>query len=716
VKTLPFDFSFSSDILSDSVGILFSSVGETYAYAYIDFSIDDLAESSFIDFSYQSVDTGSQSWLKVFLLSPYSNLSPYILPSEINRVGQEFYIAEDGNTHTEHIELNAGYSSSTYRLVFAWLNDGGATLSMPLAVSNISVQSRYCAVPESITPMEIGSTYASLSWTQLFEQEYYTLEYKKADDIQWNVLYNVENNYTLSSLEPNNYYNVRVKALCDNEESLYSQVLTFRTIIDLNSPELISYEEAVDYIDLQWQETENAEQYTVSWKQVAENQQWTEQTTEENFIRIENLSASTEYIFRIKSQNSDFESLWSEDYVIKTLCEPNVIYPYTAENEVIDLADSLLNLDCWRIKGQYIYTQAFNLNSLSFAELSFSYMSETEVPMEISTNGGESFVPFDNLSLTQNPVSKRYSLSSYTADESVIFRFLINGELFNQMTGFSLNSFTVKESCPLPQSIITDTIGEDFFSIHWESASGVDLSRISLKDFNGNVLLVDTLSETEYMFSSLNQGEEYTVVLYSSCSGEFSADSLVYQVIIPVNEESCQTPVDFTAEWVHSELDEVLLATWQSEENVNLWQVVYKDYYAVDWDTALVRINPVFTLRNLELNRTFLLKVRTICNVRDTSDFSELLTVSIGNSSLQTVGQTEGDVVLYPNPTENEVMIEGNIYGLERYSLLSSNALILETKDFKQEKISLNQYPQGLYFIVLEYKDGKRIVKKIIKE
>lgn len=715
IKALPFQTNLIDDAITDSLGFIYCSDTNTFAYYYMDIDIGDTSVSNYIDLSYRSVleDTSKVS---IFILSPFSSISVDALPGSIYQVGDSF---GEGDTNWQrlHLELGATISGSIQRLVFAWKNNNGENPTMPLLIDSIVVASRYCAVPDSLKANDITSSSAMISWNFAYLQENFNLEYKRSDSETWISVPNIENNYLLYGLEDNTYYDVKVKALCPYEESLFSEILTFKTIIDLNIPENITYTLTDSSALISWETIENATNYLVNWSSENNNEAWNELSVEENQILLNNLSENTTYFFKVKSQHEEISSPWSDIIIFKTPCKKNTVFPFVADEiAVLNYGNEHLVPQCWKVENQNIISQKFDLTTLSFGELSFNYSSPIFFYLDISIDGGENFSNFATV-LPSNTIStKVYSLSQFIYYDDVVFRFNIDTSYFYNVGEIHINDFRIAEGCPLPQNVTINNLGEESFTLVWEDTSLVNSWSLTLKNENNIVLSSVIINDSTYTFDNLSAGQDYKVILHSICGENPSIDSLEIDITTLNFEQNCITPQNFSAIWWHSDNGESLYSTWDAEEGVNVWQVVYKDYYAVAWDTALVTINPIFTLRNLEVNHVFLIKVRAICNIGDTSEFTQELSVRIGENSLNDDINKESIIQVYPNPTKDKVFIKTHNEEIDRIILVNSLGKTLKEYNKSTSTINLSSFNKGIYYAIFYTKSNRRIVKKIIME
>ena len=91
----------------------------------------------------------------------------------------------------------------------------------------------YCTAPFALTAEEVTGSAAIISWTNsnINPPLYYELSYKLENDNDWTVVDNIQSEYyTLSGLQEQSAYVVRLRAFCSMENSSdYSELLSFST-------------------------------------------------------------------------------------------------------------------------------------------------------------------------------------------------------------------------------------------------------------------------------------------------------------------------------------------------------------------------------------------------------------------------------------------------------------------------------------------------------
>ena len=114
-------------------------------------------------------------------------------------------------------------ANSVKQLVFAWRQDGSGGDGIGVQIDNISIIPINCASPTDITPAENGATANSLTFDIEAENGgQWEIQYKAHDATEWQsyITTNLEGNL-IDNLTSGTMYDVRVRALCNEDTSLF---------------------------------------------------------------------------------------------------------------------------------------------------------------------------------------------------------------------------------------------------------------------------------------------------------------------------------------------------------------------------------------------------------------------------------------------------------------------------------------------------------------
>ena len=211
-----------------------------YSYAYRTLTLPDTG-LYVVSFDYR-VAGNDQNWLRAFLV-------PDSLPLVANQfIGAGTFSARintpagwkdlSGGTprffsgHTDWTTKEASVhidsaQNGAYKLVFLWANDNSNLANPPAAVDNIVVASSQCPAPSSFAVSQAGAESLTLDWVAGGSEELWQLS---VDGGAWKTV--EEHPYTVDSLMPGTPYTLRVRAVCDDDNSLYATLSAFTACPD----------------------------------------------------------------------------------------------------------------------------------------------------------------------------------------------------------------------------------------------------------------------------------------------------------------------------------------------------------------------------------------------------------------------------------------------------------------------------------------------------
>ena len=165
---------------------------------------------------------------------------------------------------------------------------------------SIRTQGSGCFRPINISIDSMNFTTFSFHWNHEPTTTLYLVEYKKEEDTVWNETQTPNSYITLTQLSPGNYYQIRVRSQCkENEISAYSNTKRFKTLF-CNTPNLNA---RMDYTSayLSWFGESYAKKYLVEYKRKWDTDWKTVETTN-TYLELTQLERETTYYFRIRSK------------------------------------------------------------------------------------------------------------------------------------------------------------------------------------------------------------------------------------------------------------------------------------------------------------------------------------------------------------------------------------------------------------------------------
>lgn len=128
--------------------------------------------------------------------------------------------------------LSGLLASNTYNVKVATVCSSGISTAIQ---ANITTPANpVCAEPLNLTVSGITSNSGKINWTAMAFAQQYNLQWRKSGATTWNTITNItQNAYTLSGLQPNTTYYVKIRTVCigSNNASGYTLVKSFKTAV-----------------------------------------------------------------------------------------------------------------------------------------------------------------------------------------------------------------------------------------------------------------------------------------------------------------------------------------------------------------------------------------------------------------------------------------------------------------------------------------------------
>ena len=683
------------------------------SYAYIDFYIPEYAQSFYIDFSYYTQTELQNAGLKLYLVAPGTSVSVDNLPSEQDQVGQSVYRGGNNQWIREHIELPVHHIGTTRRLLFVWYNTSQAPTSHTVAIDDIYLTARYCAIPTNLEANYITSSSAMLNWGFAENQNVFNLQYKKEEDTTWINLNSITPNHLLENLQPSTSYSFRVQADCGEEQSFWSDVFTFSTHTLVAPPEnLIVENYSYNTATISWTDNLDAESYEVEIILTTNNTSIFQQTNL-NRIELSQLIPNSIYQIKVRTISSTQDTSIYSQVFLHTLCYPEDEFPYFVEDTIsFSTQSSFCNFsECWRVESDTLFSPIFDINALSNPYLTFNYSSLNGVSSQVFVSiNGEALQEMDyNIMNGVNEIS----LIGFLGNNHL--RFAIRSAMDTlQERGYTIADFSIKDTCLSPESVTITHISHSSAQVEWQSIANI--TQHDLKIINTQA--ADTLSfsnvTSPYTVSELYPMQEYKVILYSSCGNQQSVN-FVEEYFTTISEsETCLVPENFVCQHYQVKGDETIICTWDDvEDNPYIqWEIQYKERLAVNYTSEIVSIYPRFTLRNLDMGQQFDFRVRAICSVGDTSSWTEVVQVTVGEQSLSPDQYSGKSVKIYPNPSDSVIFIDTDAIELKNAQLVDAYGRVIRAWDILPREIDITTIEAGNYILNFTM-DNQPVSRKI---
>ncbi|MEE0882399.1 MAG: fibronectin type III domain-containing protein [Bacteroidales bacterium] len=683
------------------------------SYAYIDFYIPEYAQSFYIDFSYYTQTELQNAGLKLYLIAPGTSVSVDNLPSEQDQVGQSVYRGGTNQWIREHIELPVHHIGTTRRLLFVWYNTAQAPTSHTVAIDDIYLTARYCAIPTNLEANYITSSSAMLTWDFAENQSVFNLQYKKEEDTTWINLNSITPNHLLENLQPSTSYSFRVQADCSEEQSFWSDVFTFSTHTLVAPPEnLIVENYSYNTATISWNDNLEAESYEVEVLLTSNNTSIFQQTNL-NRIELSQLIPNSIYQIKVRTISSTQDTSLFSQVFLHTLCYPENEFPYYVEDSItFSTSSSFCNFsDCWRVEADTLFSPIFELNTLSNPYLTFNYSSLQGVNSKLFVSvNGETMQEMDYHFVNGE---NTLSLMGFLGTDNVRFAIRSQMDTIEERT-YAITDFSIKDTCLSPESLTVTHISHSSAQIEWQTIGNITEHNLTLI----NTQEADTLSfsniTSPFVISDLQPMQEYKVILYSSCGNQQALNFIEEYFTTSSQSETCLTPENFVCQHYQVKGDETIICTWDEVEGNPYiqWEIQYKERLAVNYTSAMVSLYPRFTLRNLDMGQQFDFRVRAICSVGDTSSWTEVVQVTVGEQSLSPDQYSGKSVKIYPNPSDSVIFIDTDAIELKNAQLVDAYGRVIRAWDILPREIDITTIEAGNYILNFTM-DNQPVSRKI---
>ena len=201
------------------------------------------------------VQFGTNDWVKIDFdtVFPYNGTDNLLVvfDDHTNSYTSSHSFDVVSNNNTNSMSRYAYRDNTPYNVL-----DPGVTGTLQNVVNTFRFSycdASSCISPNTLSASNVTSNSADLEWVSAGSENTWEVEYKAESDADWTSDGTVSSTVTtLSGLEPNTVYTVRVRALCSsNETSPWSESISFRTQCDAltSLPYNTSFEDASgDYV------------------------------------------------------------------------------------------------------------------------------------------------------------------------------------------------------------------------------------------------------------------------------------------------------------------------------------------------------------------------------------------------------------------------------------------------------------------------------------
>ncbi|MFA6199929.1 MAG: fibronectin type III domain-containing protein [Bacteroidales bacterium] len=448
-----------------------------------------------------------------------------------------------------------------------------------------------CPRPTNLTNIESDLTYSSakLNWNRGGEEAQWVIEYKLSTITDWNyatTFYSNDTTVTISGLNENTTYNVKVKAICNgNDEMIFTNPISFTTPFLCPPPTQLSANTATESsIELNWTNGGSETQWTLEYKE--SNQDWSNSTSVNVASKpytINGLNPASAYNFRIKAScGGENQSAWSNEISRSTSIviipwietfdtytsgvfppswsRPIVYstYPKTSSSYYYNAPTSLEIHSASALLPTYAVTPSFNVN-INTLRVRFQLKAESTTSsgtMEVGVMSNPNDTNTFELVQTIQPTT-----TSFTQYEVQLNNTLLTGSnkyiAFRQKTVSSSYYYWIDDvivdlipTCYPPTNINASNVGSSQATLNWtpngtESKWALQYKLSTELDWT-NSTTINNVTTNPYTLTGLSNSSSYSVRIKSNCSTIDSSEwsnsiTLSTSYSIPFNQNFSST-------------------------------------------------------------------------------------------------------------------------------------------------------------------------------
>ena len=708
----------------DGEHALYSLKRKAYSYAFTDIDIPYDAESFYLDFRWKGAAMGDS--MQIYLLPRNAELDIMNAPNENYRIGRVSYNNNNNQWENERIELDSIFVGYEKKLVFMWKNRASSEIAgNSTAIDELYITARYCSRPNKPVVSNITAESAVLNWTPIPDQQHFNIQYRKDSDTEWSSRQQVVSGYVLDSLQDGVTYHVRTQTVCTtSEESLWSDVASFTTNIRCLPP---SQPEVSDIypteMTIRWTDSVSI-RWIVRYREHGSSSPFLTDTVNQPIDTLRNLQPGTSYEIIVRGICATMDlSYPSPTLSATTACLPSTTLPWTAFEDTLNLTSvsQLSDIpDCWSLQGNSLISPILDLSLAGNLSLSYSFAiqnmdenSSSGAWVKATKDNGNTWQNIDVLTPLANFSTRRFDFSAYAGFPSVRIKIEYTP---NQNSSLKIHRLKLEEECLSPTGITTTHPTDTSATLDWIPAANQTAWTLLYKKQNETAFQQLHVTEHPYVLSNLSAETCYDYRVLAACNNEISDTSSLLHFCTPatVPNNNCILPSNIELEIVYAPNGNANITfSWEPIEHQHRWQVEYKDSMELFSHFEDVSFSTHFTLRNVNLYRTYVFRIRTLCDSSSLSEWSDRYSIVVSPNSLDETA--EGiECRVFPNPTNGEFFLElqgANLYKISVYNLYGT----LVATFSHSEIFRLTDLPSQVYYLLIETDKGI-VSRKIVLE
>ena len=499
-------------------------------------------------------------------------------------------------------------SSATYEWKVLAVGDGVAYADSAYATAR-SVKPRQKLAAPTMTSVP-AATAITVSWDAVPGASRYYLSYKLASATTWSSNINVGTNvsYTISGLEGETSYDVRIKSIGDNFDYSTSDFasITATTLKagpqPLATPVLSVADKSDTTITVAWDAIPNAVRYSLSYR-LTGTTTWTNKNvgTNTNYT-VSGLAPNTEYDFRLKAigDETNYKSVYSAVLRAKTDATPTPpVGPQPLATPVLSVAsktDTTITVSWDAVPNADRY-------SLSYKPASETTWTNKNVGTATS-----------------------YAVTGLTPNTKYDFRLKAIGDGVNYKSVYSAILQAQTDATPTPSgdpiplatpvlSVASKT--DTTITVSWNAVPNADRYSLSYKLASDSTWTNKNVgTSTSYTVSGLALNTEYDFRL--KAIGDGVNYKSVYSAVLRVQTDATPTPsgdpipLATPVLSVASKTDTTITVSWNAVPNADRYSLSYKLASDSTWTNKNVGTSTSYTVSGLALNTEYDFRLKAI--------------------------------------------------------------------------------------------------------
>ena len=544
--------------------------------------------------------------------------------------------------------------------------------------------------------------FAELTWHQQSAQAVYSIEVA-TDELFTDIVFSADNHtdtsITTTQLDGISYYYWRVKSFTGDNESMWCEPWTFKTV--MGPPILKSPEDGAENLvlspELEWHGVEVATEYYI---EVAMDKEFTDiihffdmdtLNADTTYQVPEILTPETKYFWRVASENKEGRSEFSFPWSFTTILPPvDLLIP--ADSSVNIALDSLLR---WE---EHLSGQNYQLQISTTPDF-----EELDIIEDVDVTNS-----FEYLPTALEVYSHYFWRARVIIDEE---NFGLWSEIWTFKTGINTATLISPEHKD-------STVNFANTSFKWDKIEGAEFYQLQIsqnEEFTQLIFSKDSIRTTSYQVTQMlpvtqlywrvkawNTESKYQPQ-WSERRSFYTVDAVVNLHIPKDDVDNVKTPTNLM--W-YSSPSEIYNFHLQIATDSEFEEMVYeKDSIP----TNKFRISHS-VIPNLKVQTRYYWRVR--CNVLSyTSEFSDTWSFIIATVSVKDIAET---INIYPQPADSylELKIEGLSSSITDYSIIDINGNLLLNEDIHLSQgshhvqINTAELSSGKYFLLLNSDKG----------